>query len=156
MRIEIIAKILYGVFAVAFLVIGITAFASGTRLSPEPLRRIAMRVAHGDDNALHLIQEFGAFLVFIGLITFWFMRHYELSRNFHMAMTIAWGLIALAHWFDVRESRNSLMGPIINSIPFILSPHWVCFDASLTATHIRRSRNPNSIDLSGVCVDVES
>ena len=120
MKIEIIVKVVYGFFAVAFLLVGIIAFASGTGLLPEPLQGIVRGAAHGDDNALHIIQEFGAFLVFIGLITFWFIQHYDQSRNFHWAMTIAWGLIALAHWFDVRESRNSLISPVINSIPLIL------------------------------------
>ncbi|MCA1573603.1 MAG: hypothetical protein LC770_03515 [Acidobacteria bacterium] len=120
MKIDAIAKVVYGFFAAAFLLVGITAFAAGTGLSPEPLHAAAMGVDPGDATALHIIQEFGAFLVFIGLITFWFMRHFAQSHTFHWAMTLAWGLIALAHKFDVRGSRNSGIGPIINSIPFIL------------------------------------
>lgn len=120
MKIDAIAKVVYGFFATAFLLVGITAFAAGTGLLPEPLHGVAMEVGHGDANVLHIIQEFGAFLVFMGLITFWFMRRYAQSHTFHWSMTIAWGLIALVHWFDVRGSRNSGIGPIINSIPFIL------------------------------------
>jgi hypothetical protein len=120
MKIKAISKLVYGFFAAAFLVVGIIAFASGTGLLPEPLNRVVMEVGHGDANALHIIQEFGAFLTFIGLITLWFMKHYDRSQTFHWAMTIAWGLIAMAHWFDVRGSRSSAIGPIINSIPFIL------------------------------------
>jgi hypothetical protein len=120
MKIKAITRVGYGVFAAAYLVVGITVFAAGTSLLPEPLHGVVMRVGHGEVDTLHIIQEFGAFLIFIGLITFWFMRHYDQSQTFHWAMTIAWGLIALAHWFDVRGSRESVIGPIINSIPFIL------------------------------------
>ncbi|MFN2510214.1 MAG: hypothetical protein ABR568_02075 [Pyrinomonadaceae bacterium] len=120
MRTEAITKVVYGIFAAAYLLVGITVFAAGTGLLPEALHGVVMRVGHGDVETLHIIQEFGAFLVFIGLITFWFMRHYDQSRTFHLAITIAWGMIALAHWFDVRGSRESLIGPVINSIPFLL------------------------------------
>ena len=88
MKIKTIASVVYGFFAVAFLLVGITAFAAGMGLLPEPLHAVAMEVGHRDANALHIIQEFGAFLVFIGLITFWFLRHYDQSQTFHWAMTL--------------------------------------------------------------------
>lgn len=120
MKIKAITRVVYGVFGAAYLLVGITVFAAGSGLLPEPLHGVVMRVGQGDVKTLHIIQEFGAFLVFIGLMTFWFMRHYDQSQTFHLAMTIAWGLIALAHWFDVRGTRDSVIGPIINSIPFLL------------------------------------
>jgi hypothetical protein len=66
------------------------------------------------------MQEFGSLLVFAGLITFWFIRHYEHSRTFHWAMTAFWGLLALIHWIDVRGSWQSVVGPAINTIPLVL------------------------------------
>ncbi len=120
MNIKTIVKVVYGFFAAAFLIVGTTAFAVGTGLLPEPLHGAIMVVGRGDPTTLHIIQEFGAFLVFIGLITLWFVRRYDQSQTFHWAMTIAWGLIALVHWCDVRGFRNSVIGPIINSIPFLL------------------------------------
>lgn len=83
MKINTIAKVVYGFFAAAFLIVGLTVVASDTGFLPEPLKRAVMEVGHGDANTLHILQEFGAFLVFIGLITLWFMRHYDQSQTFH-------------------------------------------------------------------------
>lgn len=82
-----------------------------------------MSVAHDDLNAVHLIQEFGSLLVFAGLVSIWFVRHYEQSKFFHWAMTTFWALFALVHWFDFRgpfQSFQSAIGPTINTIPFVL------------------------------------
>jgi hypothetical protein len=35
-------------------------------------------------------------------------------------MTTFWGLIALDHWVDARGPVESVVGPLINTIPFIL------------------------------------
>jgi hypothetical protein len=66
------------------------------------------------------MQELGSVLVFVGLITFWFLRHYEQSQPFHWSMTAFWGLFALAHWFDVRSPFPSVGGPLMTTLPFLL------------------------------------
>lgn len=115
-----ITKVLYAVFGVVFLLAGATVLLSGTVLLPAALARVATAASHGDANTMHIIQEFGAFLVFAGLITLWFIRHYEQSRFFHWALTAAFALFALAHWFDARGTFESGIGPVVNSVPFIL------------------------------------
>jgi hypothetical protein len=82
------------------------------------LRDHIVSIGGGNENTLHIMQEFGSVLVFVGLITFWFIRHYEVSRPFHWAMTAFWGLFALVHWFDVRGPFPSARGPVINTVPF--------------------------------------
>ena len=115
-----IAKFVYGVFATVFLVVGATVLLLHTGLLPEAVGNIVISFARGDMLALHLIQELGSLLVFAGLITFWFIRHYEHSKAYHWAMTTFWTLFALAHWFDGREGPRSVRGPLINTIPFIV------------------------------------
>jgi uncharacterized membrane protein len=66
------------------------------------------------------MQEFGSLLVFVALMSFWFIRHYEQSRSFHWAMTVFWGLMALIHWFDIKGPWTSVIGPLINTIPLAL------------------------------------
>lgn len=120
MKVEAIAGVLYGLFGAISLLVGASVLLLETGLLPEVLRRAVTNAANGDTRVLHIIQEFGAFLVFNGLIAFWFARHYEQSRFFHRALTAAFALVALAHWFDVRGSEHSGVGPIINSVPFAL------------------------------------
>jgi hypothetical protein len=120
MNIKIIANSLYGFFGTVFLVVGAGVLLLPTGLLPDTVENIIVNFGHGDLNTLHIIQELGSILVFVGLITFWFIRHYEHSVPFHWAMTTFWGLFALAHWFDVSGSFRSGIGQMINTIPFIL------------------------------------
>jgi hypothetical protein len=120
MKTEAISKSVYGFFGAVFLIVGATVLLLHTGLLPEPIRNIIMGVAHGDSLALHLIQELGSLLVFVGLISFWFIRHYEQSESYHWAMTTFWALFALAHWFDGREGPRSVRGPVINTVPFVV------------------------------------
>lgn len=119
MNVKPIVKAVYVLFGALFLAVGAGVMLLDTGLLPGGARAVALRVARGDLNTLHIIQEYGAILVFVGLITLWFARRYELSRPFHWAMTASWALHALAHWFDVRGAR-SLAGPLVNSVPFAL------------------------------------
>lgn len=120
MKIEAIAKLVYGFFGAVFLVVGATVMLLHTGLLPETIKNIVIDFAHGDMLAVHLIQELASILVFAGLITFWFIRHYEHSKAYHWAMTTFWALIAFAHWFDGREGPRSVNGPLINTIPFMV------------------------------------
>lgn len=120
MKIKAITKFVYGLFGAVFLIVGATVMLLHTGLLPEAVKNIVMDFAQGDLNAVHLIQEMGSILVFAGLITFWFIRHYDQSKAYHWAMTTFWALWALAHWFDGREGPRSVSGPLINTTPFIV------------------------------------
>src|SRR5713226_10615487 len=117
MSIRPVAKFLYGFVAAVFLIVGATVLLLRTGLLPAAVRDIVMGIAHDDMNAAHLIQEFGSMLVFAGLISIWFTRHYEQSKFFHWAMTTFWALFSLVHWFYVGGSFKSVSGPMINTIP---------------------------------------
>ena len=108
MNIRPIAKSVYGFFGATFLIVGITVLLLRTGLLPGVVRDFVMGVGNGDSNTLHIIQEFGSLLVFTGLISFWFIRHYERSKVFHWAMTTFWALFALVHWFNVGGPLESI------------------------------------------------
>jgi hypothetical protein len=120
MIIRILAKSLYGLFGAAYLVAGASVLLLGTGLLPAAVRDMIETIGRGNGNTLHIMQEFGSLLVFAGLITLWFIQHYDKSRPFHWAMTVFWALFALVHWVDVRGSFRSDMGAVVNTIPFAL------------------------------------
>ncbi len=120
MSIRPIAKFLYGFVAAVFLIGGATVLLLRTDLLPAAVRNIVMNVAHDDMNTAHIIQEFASMLIFAGLISVWFIRHYEQSKFFHWAMTAFWALFSLVHWFYVGGPVKSVSGPMINTIPFVL------------------------------------
>src|SRR5262249_23026083 len=109
-----------GLFGTLYLAAGATVLLFRTGLLPDPVKQIIIDSTQGDLNSVHIVQELGSALIFIGLITFWFIWQYEQSNWFHWAMTTFWGLFALVHWFDVRGPFPSVAGPLINTIPYLL------------------------------------
>ena len=120
MKIEPIARLLYGISAVVFLIVGASVLLLGSGLLPDSIKTFIMEITQGDRNSIHIIQELGSLLVFAGLISFWFVRHYERSKFFHWSMTIFWALFALVHWFVAGGPFHASRGAAINTIPFAL------------------------------------
>jgi len=120
MSTRILAKALYVLFGTLYLIAGTTALLFRTGLLPESVKNALLEAAGGDLNVAHIAQEFASLLVFAGLITLWFARHYEQSLFFHWAMTTFWALFALIHVFDVRGPVRFDVGVLINAIPFVL------------------------------------
>lgn len=120
MKIKAFIQFVYGLFGVLFIVAGLSVLALRTNLLPEAVQNIIVNEAQGNLQALHLLQEFSALLVFAGLMSLWAIARYEQSKTYHWALTTFWGLLALAHWFDVRGPWQSLLGPLINTVPFVL------------------------------------
>jgi hypothetical protein len=118
--IPVLVKAFYGLFAAIYLAAGVSVLLLGSGLLPGGVRQLMLEIGQDNPNTLHIMQEFASTLVFVGLITLWFIRNYDRSRPFHWAMTVFWGLVALVHWFDIRGSFQLGIGPAINSIPFAL------------------------------------
>jgi hypothetical protein len=135
---RVLARACYALFGAAFLVAGASVLLADTGLLPA-LRNALVEESRGDLNTLHILQEFGALLVFAGLVTFWFLWHYEQSRPFHWMLTAFWGLIALVHWFDVRGPIRSVAGPLVTTVPFLL---FVAIGLLRTATEGGRGHDP--------------
>jgi hypothetical protein len=117
---RLLIQSLYVLLGAIFLLGGASVLLLGTGLLPPAVRDLILAIGEDNPNTLHLMQEYASLLVLVALLTFWFVKHYELSRAFHWAITAFWGLIALVHWFDPRGQFHCGLSGAINSIPFVL------------------------------------
>jgi hypothetical protein len=117
---RLFAQFIYGVMGAAFLAAGISTLLVNTGLLPDGLREIVLHFAQNNLGMLHVIQEFGTLLVFVGLLSVWFAWRYEQSRAFHWFATAYWALMALIHWFHVASPTIDVIGGLINTIPLAL------------------------------------
>jgi hypothetical protein len=117
---KVLASIVYGLLGIILLVVGAIVLLFKTGLLPDTAKNAILSEAGGNLHTLHIVQELGTVFVFVGLITFWFARHYDQSLFFHWAMTAFLGLLALVHWFDVRGPNSSFTEPIPVTIPFLV------------------------------------
>jgi len=118
--IQIITQIVYGLFAVLFIVLGVAVLLFNTGLLPTSVRELILKVADGDMRILHVFQEWGNAHLVLGLVTIWFIRHYDQSLPFHLFLTAYFAIDALIHWFHVAEPPNSITGPLILTIPAVV------------------------------------
>jgi hypothetical protein len=134
---RILAKVVYAVTGAIVFAAGASVLLIDTGLLPDAVRGAVVGETRGNLDLLHILQEFGATLVFVGLIAFWFVWRYEQSQFFHWAMTAFLGLIALVHWFDVRGPSPSVSGPLVITVPFLV---YVVVGLLRTATEGDRGR----------------
>ena len=117
---RILARLVYGIMAAAFLAAGAVTLLVNTGLLPDAVRNVVLEFSQNNAGFLHIIQELGTLLVLVGLVLVWCVLHYEQSRFIHWALTAYWALMALIHWFNVAGPWESVVGPLINTIPVVL------------------------------------
>src|SRR5687767_1057623 len=108
--VEIAAKIVYGMLGSLFLVLGVIALvAPAAALPPE---------GHSPLVA-HLVREQGAHAVFLGLMSFWCLRHLSQRVFVHYALLAFAALFSAIHWSEFLNGNRSLLSPILNTLPFL-------------------------------------
>ena len=117
---RLVTRLLYILLGVIFLLGGGAVLLLGTGLLSAPVADVILSIGEDNPHTLHLMQEYAALLVLVALLTFWFVKHYEMSRPFHWAMTLFWGVIGLVHWFDPRGEFHYGLAEAITSVPFVL------------------------------------
>lgn len=68
----------------------------------------------------HLTQELSSAFIFIGLMFFWCLRHYQQRRPVHLALLVFTVFFAGAHWPDSFGDRRELVSILVNSVPVAL------------------------------------
>jgi hypothetical protein len=121
-----IARLVYGLF-------GTLATALGLLVLLDPA--VALPAEALSPLTVHLIREQGAEGVFIGLMAFWCLFHFEQRRPVHLALVLFTALFAAVHWVEYVHARRALMSPLVNSLPFL---------AFLLTTPFTRSNSPGS------------
>jgi hypothetical protein len=104
-----ISLIVYGIFGSATVLAGTAALLFPAQLEPA-----------GSPQLIHIFREQGAALVFVGLMSFWLLFHYEQRRTVHFFLTVFAFLIAGIHWFDFFAGRRPLGSALVNSLGFVV------------------------------------
>jgi hypothetical protein len=98
--------------------LGVLAIAAG--LVAWVMPAVALPAGEATPLTSHLTRELSSAFVFIGLMFFWCIRHYEQRRPVHMAFLVFIVLFAGVHWHDYLADRRDVMSPLVNSIPVAL------------------------------------
>lgn len=102
-----ISLLVYGLYGSVAILVGVTALLFPTMLEPQASTQL-----------IHILREQGAALVFIGLMSFWLLFHYDQRRSVHLLLTVFSFLIAGIHWFDFFGGRRPLASALFNSLGF--------------------------------------
>ena len=104
-------KVLYALLGTLALVAGAVAIVMpGVALPPNGVNGLTS----------HLTRELSSAFVFIGLMFFWCLMHYQQRRPVHLALLVFILLFAGVHWNDYLQGRSEFMSPLINTIPVAL------------------------------------
>src|SRR5215475_1017699 len=104
------ARVVYALFGVLTVGLGLTALVwPSPALPPEAYSPLTA----------HLVREQGAEGVFLGLMAFWCLRHFDQRRPVHLALIVFAALFAGIHWMEFFAARRPLASPLINSVPLV-------------------------------------
>src|SRR5262245_19414957 len=104
------ARVVYALFGA--LTLGLGAL---TLVRPE----LALHPDVYSPLTAHLVREQGAEGVFMGLMAFWCLFHFDQRRPVHFALIVFAALFAAIHWAEFFAARRPLASPLINSVPLV-------------------------------------
>ena len=111
LKMKKINSIIYGAFGAGALVYGTANLLFPTLLVSEAARSFPL---------MHILREQAAAAIFIGLMSLWCIFNYERRAAVHYCLMVFAFLLAAIHWFDYLTGHLRWMGPLYNSVPFIV------------------------------------
>ncbi len=104
-------KVVYALLGTLALTVGAVALVMPSVALPPD---ISMPIAS------HLVREEASAFVFIGLMFFWCLTHYEQRRPVHLALLVFNVLFAGVLWADHLTAQSGIADALINTIPVAL------------------------------------
>ncbi len=89
-------------------------------------------------HKVHILQEFGCALVFLGLVSFWCSYNLGKCKAINLILVVFFGLFSLLHWMDFFMGNLSVVSALVNSVPLlVLSVMHNYYDFSKTTDNAR-------------------
>jgi hypothetical protein len=104
-----ISLLVYGIYGSVALLAGMALLLFPAALEPEAAGRF-----------IHFLREQGAATIFVGLMSFWLLFHYDQRRTVQLFLTAFAFLLAGIHWFDYFGGRKPLASALLNSVGFVV------------------------------------
>ena len=104
-------QVIYGVLGAGALAYGVVNLLFPTFMVSE---------AASSFFVSHILREEAAAAIFIGLIFFWCIFHYESRKPVHYFLIVFAFLLAAIHWFDFLTGHLNWMSPLYNTVPLIV------------------------------------
>ena len=118
--VDIVTRVIYLLVGSSYILLGVVVLLLGTGILPAWVHDRIFEFGQNNPLTMHLIQETGALCVLVGMLFFWFARHYDQSIQFHWAVTFYLSLNAFVHWLSAYGRFENEPRAIINAIPFFL------------------------------------
>jgi hypothetical protein len=101
---------MYAVFGTLALLAGIVALLRPAIILPDVHSQLTV----------HLVREEAACFIFVGLMFFWCLFHFDQRRPVHFALLVFTAIFAGIHWADYLRDLRHLSSPLVNTLPVII------------------------------------
>lgn len=104
-------RFIYAVFGTAAIAGGVGGLIRPGLLGPDVAESPLMQ---------HLVREEAAAFVFIGLMFFWCLRHFDARRPVHLALLTFTAMFGGVHWLPAFSGNWNPQSLVVNTVPALI------------------------------------